>query len=89
MRGILVDSFPHSEYIKINDKSTAQTIYKCLCATCEGNQQVEEAKVNLVVLQYELFRMKEDVNIESMFLRFHCVWTSGLGQELHYCRSCQ
>ena len=38
VRGILVDALPHFEYIKIIDKSTAQTIFKSLCATYEGNQ---------------------------------------------------
>lgn len=38
VRGILVDALPHYEYIKIIDKSTAQTIFKSLCATYEGNQ---------------------------------------------------
>lgn len=29
------------EYIKITDKSTAKTNFKSLCATYEGNQQVQ------------------------------------------------
>lgn len=37
VRGILVDALPHSEYIKIIDKSTVKTIFKSLCATYEGN----------------------------------------------------
>lgn len=40
MRGILVDILPYSEYIKIIDKSTANTIFESLCAIYEGNQQV-------------------------------------------------
>lgn len=31
VRGILVDALPHSEYIKIIDKSPAQTIFNSLC----------------------------------------------------------
>lgn len=70
VRGILVDDLPHYEYIKIIDKFIAKTIFKSLCATYEGNQQVQEAKVNILVQQYKLFRMKEDENIETMFSRF-------------------
>lgn len=70
VRGILVDALPHSEYIKIIDKSTAKTIFEFLWATYEGNQQVKEAKANLLVQQYELFRMKEGKDIETMFYRF-------------------
>lgn len=67
VRGILVDDLPHSDYIKIIDKSTAKTIFESLCATYEGSKQVQEAKVNLLVQQYELFRIKNDGNIEFMF----------------------
>lgn len=35
--GILVDALPHSEYIKIIEKSTAKTIFESLVATYEGN----------------------------------------------------
>lgn len=49
VRDILVNGLPHSEYIKIIDKSTAKTIFESLCATYEGNQQVKEEKDNLLV----------------------------------------
>ncbi|XP_050884962.1 uncharacterized protein LOC127088093 [Lathyrus oleraceus] len=68
--GILVDAPPHSEYIKIIDKSTAKTIVSSLCATYEGNQQVQEAKVNLLVQHYDMFIMQGDKYIETMFSRF-------------------
>lgn len=58
VRAILVDALPHSEYIKIIDKSTVKTIFKYLCATYKGIQVVQKAKANLEVQQYELFRMK-------------------------------
>lgn len=70
VRGILVDALPHSKYIQIIDKSTSKNIFESLCATYEGNQQVQEAKTNLLVQQYELFKMKNDENIETMFSRF-------------------
>lgn len=70
VRRILVEALPHSEYIKIIDKSTAIIIFESLVATYEGNQQVKEAKANLLVQQYELSRMKEDEDIETMFSRF-------------------
>lgn len=55
---IMVEALPGYEYIKIINKYTANTIFYSLCATYEGNQQVKEAKVNFLVQQYELFRMK-------------------------------
>lgn len=41
VRGILVDSLPHFEHIKIIDKSIAHTTFKSIYATYEGNQQVQ------------------------------------------------
>lgn len=77
VRGILVDALPLSQHIKIIDKSNAKTIFESLCATYEGNQQVKEAKVNLLVQQYELFKIKDDEDIETMLSRFQ-VLVSGL-----------
>jgi hypothetical protein len=48
-----------------------------LCSTYEGNKHVREAKENLLVQQYELFKMKEDEDIETMFARFQTL-VSGL-----------
>lgn len=76
VRGIFVDALPHSEYIKIIDKSTAKTIFKSLSSTYEGNQQVKEAKANLLVQHYEIFRMKDDEYIETMFSRFQVLVSS-------------
>ncbi|MCH82351.1 serine/threonine protein kinase SRPK1, partial [Trifolium medium] len=41
------------------------------------NEQVQEAKANLLVHQYEMFKMKEDEDIETMFVRFQTL-VSGL-----------
>ncbi|MCH87410.1 aspartyl-tRNA synthetase, partial [Trifolium medium] len=41
-----------------------------LCSTYDGNEQIQEAKANLLVQQYELFKMKEDEDIGTMFTRF-------------------
>lgn len=49
VKGIFVYVLPHSEYIKIIDKSTSKTIFDSLCATYERNQQVKVEKDNLLV----------------------------------------
>ena len=56
VRGILCDAIPHEEFMKISNKSTAKTIFESLCSSYEGNQQVREAKANMLVQQYELFK---------------------------------
>ncbi|PNX65339.1 aspartyl-tRNA synthetase, partial [Trifolium pratense] len=38
-----------------------------MCATYDGNEKVQEAKARLLIRQYELFAMKQDEDIETMF----------------------
>jgi len=77
IRGILVAALPHKEYLKMSDKSTAKAMFTSLCSLYEGNKKVREAKATMLVHQYELFRMKEDENIETMYSRFQTL-VSGL-----------
>src|SRR4030067_1028231 len=77
VRGIMCDAIPHEEFVKICNKSTAKTIFESLCSSYERNQQVREAKGNILVQQYELFRMSDDETIDTMFSRFQTL-VSGL-----------
>jgi len=70
IKGILVAALPHKEYLKMSDKSTAKAMFTSLCSLYEGNKKVRAAKATMLVHQYELFRMKEDENIETMYSRF-------------------
>ncbi|KAK2434968.1 gag-protease polyprotein [Trifolium repens] len=70
VKDLLIGCITHDEYLNITDKSTAKSIYDSLCSTYEGNKQVQEAKATLLIQQYELFRMKDNENIESMYSRF-------------------
>jgi hypothetical protein len=77
VKGILTGALTHAEFLKIMDKSSAKSIWDSPCSTYEGNKQVEEAKANLLVQQYKLFKMKLDEDIEIMFARFQTL-VSGL-----------
>jgi len=70
IRGSLVLVIPRAEYMKMSDKSTAKAMFASLCANYEGSKKVREAKVLMLVHQYELFKMKDDENIEEMYSRF-------------------
>jgi len=70
IRGILVAALPHTEYLKMSDKSTPIAMFASLCANYEGNKKVREAKTTMLVHQYELFKMKDDESIEAMYSRF-------------------
>jgi hypothetical protein len=73
----MTSALTHAKFLKIVDKSSTKTIWDSLCSTYEGNKHVREAKENLFVQQYELFKMKEDEDIETMFARFQTL-VSGL-----------
>jgi len=75
--GILVASIPHTEYMKMSEKSTAKAMFASLCANHEGSKKVREAKATMLVHQYELFKMKDDESIEEMYSRFQTL-VSGL-----------
>ena len=70
IRGILVASIPHTEYMKMSDKSIVKTMFASLCANYEGSKKIREEKAIMLVHQYELFKMKEDETIEEMYSRF-------------------
>jgi len=72
----MVNTLLFLEYNKTIDKSTDKRIFDSLCSTCEGNKQVKEAKTNLLIQQYELIKMKDDDDIETMFLRFQTLISS-------------
>jgi hypothetical protein len=78
VKGIMASALTHDEFLKIVDKSSAKTIWDSLKSTYEGNKQVREAKSNLLVQQYELFKMKDREDVETMFARFQT-----LGSRLH------
>ncbi|MCI33286.1 aspartyl-tRNA synthetase, partial [Trifolium medium] len=67
VRDIIIGAITNDEYERITDKSTAKHMYDSLCSTYDGNEQIQEAKAALLVQQYDLFIMKEDEDIETMF----------------------
>jgi hypothetical protein len=70
VKGMMTNTLAHDEYLKIFNKTSAKTIWDSHKFTYEGNKHVREAKANLLVQQYELFKMKYGEDIETMFARF-------------------
>ncbi|GJS82957.1 retrovirus-related pol polyprotein from transposon TNT 1-94 [Tanacetum coccineum] len=56
--------------------NTAKEIWKTLLITHQGNSQVKDNKINLLVQQYEQFVIFEDEFIDSAFARFNTIITS-------------
>ncbi|GKE94117.1 zf-CCHC domain-containing protein [Tanacetum coccineum] len=56
--------------------NTAKDIWKTLLITHQGNKQVNDNKIDLLVQQYEQFVISEDESIDSSFARFNTIITS-------------
>ena len=59
-----------NEYNRIPSYESAKEIWDRLEVTHEGTSQVKESKINILVHNYELFRMKTIESIPEMFTRF-------------------
>ncbi|GJV29377.1 zf-CCHC domain-containing protein [Tanacetum coccineum] len=57
-------------------RNTAKEIWKTLLITHQGNNQVKDNKIDLLVQQYEQFVISEDESIDSAFARFNTIITS-------------
>ncbi|GJU64433.1 hypothetical protein Tco_1246268 [Tanacetum coccineum] len=74
------------EFVKVLDTTkkherifmcnTAKEIWKTLLITHQGNSQVKDNKIDLLVQQYEQFVISEDESIDSAFARFNIIITS-------------
>ena len=58
-----------SEYSRVSMCTSAKEIWKNLKLIYEGNNQVKETKANLLVHEYELFKMKPEESISEIFAR--------------------
>ncbi|GJR56325.1 hypothetical protein Tco_1406846 [Tanacetum coccineum] len=54
----------------------AKEIWKTLLITHQGNSQVKDNKIDLLVQQYEQFVISEDESIDNAFARFNTIITS-------------
>lgn len=59
-----------SDYMKISTCNTAKEIWDKLCVTYEGTSHVKQSKINRLLHEYEIFKMKEEEKIEDMFERY-------------------
>ncbi|GJZ90647.1 retrovirus-related pol polyprotein from transposon TNT 1-94 [Tanacetum coccineum] len=73
---VIYNALPRKEYERIFMCNTAKEIWKTLLITHQGNNQVKDNKINLLVQQYEQFVISEDESIDSAFARFNTIITS-------------
>lgn len=59
-----------AEYDKISDMWNFKRMWEKLEVTDQGTTKVNETRISLLVNEYELFKMVEDENVETVFSRF-------------------
>lgn len=80
---ILYNSLPRKEYERVFMCKSASEAWKTLIVTHQGNAQVIESKIDLLVGQYEQFAISNDEKIDVGYSRFNTICTSlkSLGTE--------
>ncbi|GJS06009.1 retrovirus-related pol polyprotein from transposon TNT 1-94 [Tanacetum coccineum] len=73
---VIYNALPRKEYERIFMCNTAKEIWKTLLIIHQGNSQVKDNKINLLVQQYEQFVISEDESMDSAFARFNTIITS-------------
>ncbi|GJY53217.1 hypothetical protein Tco_0444881 [Tanacetum coccineum] len=73
---VIYNALPRKEYERIFMCNTEKDIWKTLLITHQGNNQVKDNKIDLLVQQYEQFVISEDESIDSDFARFNTSITS-------------
>ncbi|GJQ98380.1 retrovirus-related pol polyprotein from transposon TNT 1-94 [Tanacetum coccineum] len=73
---VIYNALPRKEYERIFMCNTEKEIWKTLLITHQGNNQVKDNKIDLLVQQYEQFVISEDECIDSDFARFNTIITS-------------
>ncbi|GJS34913.1 hypothetical protein Tco_0533295 [Tanacetum coccineum] len=73
---VLYNALPKKEYERIFMCKTAKDIWQSLLITHQGNSQVKDNKIDLLVQQYKQFTILEKESIDSGFARFNTIITS-------------
>ncbi|GJT64796.1 retrovirus-related pol polyprotein from transposon TNT 1-94 [Tanacetum coccineum] len=73
---VLYNALPKKEYLRVFMCKTAKDIRKLLLITHQGNSQVKDNKIDILVQQYEQFTILEEEYIDSGFDRFNTIITS-------------
>nr|GEY35970.1 zf-CCHC domain-containing protein/UBN2 domain-containing protein [Tanacetum cinerariifolium] len=73
---VIYNALPRKEYKRIFMCKTAKEICYTLLITHQGNSQVKDNKIDLLVQQYEQFTIPEEESIDNAFARFNTIITS-------------
>ncbi|PKU88069.1 hypothetical protein MA16_Dca025673 [Dendrobium catenatum] len=64
------------DYMRVSTCATGKEIWDRLCITYEGTSEVKQSRLNILLHDYELFRLKPSETISYMYTRFTQIVTS-------------
>ncbi|GAV68791.1 zf-CCHC domain-containing protein/UBN2 domain-containing protein [Cephalotus follicularis] len=67
---IIICSINSNEFSRVSSCVSAKEMWDRLEVTYEGTDRVKEAKINMLVHEYEMFTMHDNEDIKTMFTRF-------------------
>ncbi|GJW72314.1 zf-CCHC domain-containing protein [Tanacetum coccineum] len=73
---VIYNALPRKEYERIFMCKTAKEIWDTLLITHQGNSQVKDNKIDLLVQQYEQFMIPKEESIDNAFARFNTIIAS-------------
>nr|GFA11143.1 zf-CCHC domain-containing protein/UBN2 domain-containing protein [Tanacetum cinerariifolium] len=73
---VLYNALPKKEYERIFMCKMAKDIWQSLLIIHQGNSQLKDNKINLLVQQYEQFTILDEESIDSGFARLNTIITS-------------
>ena len=73
---VIYNALPRKEYERIFMCKTAKEIWDSLLITHQGNSQVKDNKIDLLVQEYEQFTILEEESIDNAFAKFTTIITS-------------
>nr|GEZ59763.1 zf-CCHC domain-containing protein/UBN2 domain-containing protein [Tanacetum cinerariifolium]GEZ60657.1 zf-CCHC domain-containing protein/UBN2 domain-containing protein [Tanacetum cinerariifolium] len=72
---VIYNALPRKEYERISMCKTAKESWDTLLITHQGNSQVKDNKIDLLVQQYEQFTILKEESIDNAFARFNTIIT--------------
>ncbi|GJY21407.1 putative reverse transcriptase domain-containing protein, partial [Tanacetum coccineum] len=73
---MIYNALPRKEYERIFMCKTAKEIWDTLLITHQGNSQVKDNKIDLLIQQYEQFTIPKEESIDNAFAKFNTIITS-------------
>ena len=73
---LIYNALPRREFERVRVCKTAKKIWHSLIITHQGNYQVKDFKIDLLIQQYEKFSISDEETIDNGYTRFNAIITS-------------